>query len=57
MHLKNKEEGSNVSHDPKEEQIDINHNVEVLNIGSVAFGKLWCNKQVIFSKGIVVVNR
>lgn len=25
--------------------------VEVLNIGSVAFGKLWCNKQAIFPKG------
>ncbi|KAJ9565800.1 hypothetical protein OSB04_001766 [Centaurea solstitialis] len=30
-----------------------NLDVELLNIGSVAFGKLWCNKQAIFPKGIV----
>lgn len=26
--------------------------VELINIGSLAFGKLWCNKQVIFPKGV-----
>ena len=30
-----------------------NLDVELLNVGSVAFGKLWCNKQAIFPKGIV----
>ncbi|KVH89410.1 FY-rich, C-terminal [Cynara cardunculus var. scolymus] len=28
-----------------------NLDVELLNIGSVAFGKLWCNNQAIFPKG------
>lgn len=28
-----------------------NLDVELLNIGSVGFGKLWCNKQAIFPKG------
>ncbi|KAD3068867.1 hypothetical protein R6Q59_017139 [Mikania micrantha] len=50
-----------VAFHPKEEPIlglgcsvDLNHNrfsVELLNIGSLAFGKLWCNKQAIFPKG------
>ncbi|KAK1420370.1 hypothetical protein QVD17_21906 [Tagetes erecta] len=46
---------------PKEEpfsglgcSMDLNHDgysVKLLNIGTVAFGKLWCNKEAIFPKG------
>ncbi|XP_076905638.1 lysine-specific demethylase JMJ18-like isoform X2 [Bidens hawaiensis] len=49
-----KKEGCGLSHDIKEETIDpvdLNVNVEVLDVGSVAIGKLWCNKQAIFPKG------
>ncbi|GKB29566.1 lysine-specific demethylase JMJ18 [Tanacetum coccineum] len=41
-------------HPKKEPHLQKGYNnalFELLNIGSVAFGKLWCNKKVIFPKG------
>ncbi|KAF5801879.1 hypothetical protein HanXRQr2_Chr06g0253221 [Helianthus annuus] len=62
-----KEEACSLSHDqqieiaavhPKEEPSlglecskSNGFSAELLNIGSIAFGKLWCNKQAIFPKG------